>query len=198
MKGDHCECIASHVDDLLFWTRDENAILEELKADFHLKNVGLPDHCLGGNVDHMTKHWTKENVGLGFSGKTHIENLIPKFETLFNTSFKPMKTPVATECHPEVDDTPFLSNEDAAKCRSVIGSLNWLITLGRFDVHCATNALGRFAVILSSLAVPAWLSTHGRYSALSRVSVDDFVGFAVLPVAESVLLGRLVSCEQYM
>ena len=38
-KGDHCEHIASCVDDSLFWTRDENAILEELEADFCLKFV---------------------------------------------------------------------------------------------------------------------------------------------------------------
>ena len=72
VKGDHCECIVLHVDDSLFWTRDENAILEELKTDFHLKNIGPPHHCSGGNVDHVTEHWTKENIGLGFSGETHI------------------------------------------------------------------------------------------------------------------------------
>ena len=127
-RGDHCKLLASCVDDLLMWTRDENAILDKIKKEFDLKNVGPSDHHLGGNVEYLDEHWTKENIGLGFSGKTHIENLIPKFEKLFNTVFKPLKTPMAPDHHPEVDDSPLLSDEDAAKCRSIVGSLNWLIT----------------------------------------------------------------------
>ena len=48
--------------------------------------------------------------------------------------------------HPETDDSPLLNDDDAAKFRSIIGSLNWLITLGRFDVHYATNTLSRFGM----------------------------------------------------
>ena len=53
---------------------------------------------------------------------------------------------MATDYHPETDDSPLLNDEDASKYRSIIGSLNWLIALGGFDVHYATNALSRFGV----------------------------------------------------
>ena len=111
-----------------------------------MKNVGPPDHYLGGNVEHFDEHWTKENIALGFSGKTYIENLVPKFEGLFNTVFKPLKTPMAPDHNSEVDDSPFLSDEDADKCRSIIGSLKWLIILGRFDIQSVTKAQSRFAM----------------------------------------------------
>jgi len=48
--------------------------------------------------------------------------------------------------HPEIDKTPLLDNDGAARYRSVIGSLNWIITLGRFDVAYATSALSRFSM----------------------------------------------------
>ena len=145
-RGDHYEYIASYVDDLLIWTRDENSILDDIRKEFDLKNVGPPDYYLGGNVEYLTEHWTKENIGLGFSGKTYIENMIPKFEELFGTNFKSLKTPMAADYHPETDDSPLLSDDDAAKYRSIIGSLNWLVTLGRFDVHYATNTLSRYGM----------------------------------------------------
>ena len=36
--------------------------------------------------------------------------------------------------HPEMDETPILSDEQASKYRAMIGSLNWIVTLGRIDV----------------------------------------------------------------
>ena len=83
---------------------------------------------------------------MGFSSKTYIQNLTPKFEALFEKTFKPIKTPMANDCHPELDDFPLISDDDASKFQSIIGSLNWLITLDRFDIHCATNTLSRLAM----------------------------------------------------
>jgi len=48
--------------------------------------------------------------------------------------------------HPELDDSPLLSNIDAAKYRAILGSAGWCVTLGRFDVAYATNTLARFAM----------------------------------------------------
>ena len=51
---------------------------------------------------------------------------------------------MAEECHPEMDDSPLLDSAGTSKFRSVIGSLNWMITLGRINVSYATNVLSRF------------------------------------------------------
>jgi hypothetical protein len=144
--GEYYEYIASYVDDLLIWTKDEEAILKALRESFDLKGVGPPEYYLGGNIDYLNEQFTKEGISLGFSGKTYIENIVPKFEKLFDTKFKPIKTPMAADYHPETDDSPLLPEDDISKYRSIIGSLNWLITLGRFDIHYATNALSRFSM----------------------------------------------------
>ena len=46
--------------------------------------------------------------------------------------------------HPELDDSPLCDGGKASIFRFIIESLNWIITLGRFDVQQATNSLSRF------------------------------------------------------
>jgi hypothetical protein len=48
--------------------------------------------------------------------------------------------------HPEIDDTPFLSEGMASKYRGIIGSVNWVVTLGQFDALYATTTLARFSM----------------------------------------------------
>ena len=61
--------------------------------------------------------------------------MIPKFEELFQGEIKKYKTTMEDKYHPGLDDSPLCDPELASKFRSVIGSLNWIITLGRFDVN---------------------------------------------------------------
>ena len=81
----HYVYIATYVDDLLIWAKDPMYYMNMVKEDFKLKGVGIPEYYLGGDVKFLDKHWVKENINLRFSAKTYISNLIPKFETLFNT-----------------------------------------------------------------------------------------------------------------
>ena len=60
----------------------------------------------------IDEHWTKENINLGLSVKTYISNLVLKFEKLFGLEFKTIKTPMAEDYHPELDDSPFRSRDD--------------------------------------------------------------------------------------
>ena len=46
--------------------------------------------------------------------------------------------------HPELEEASFLCQEGAFKYRSYIGSLNWAITLGRFDIQYAVSNLARY------------------------------------------------------
>ena len=46
--------------------------------------------------------------------------------------------------HPELDDTPLYTLDQASRYRSLIGSANWIVTLGRFDIAFALQSLTRF------------------------------------------------------
>ena len=45
--GTHYEYVATFVDDVLIWSKDPMAIMEELKKTYILKGVGIPEYYLG-------------------------------------------------------------------------------------------------------------------------------------------------------
>ena len=163
-QGDHYEYIATYVDDVLVFSKDPMAIIEEIKQDYDLKGIGQPEYYLGGNfhsvrepngtleVDnddpehHLSVKWLKEDVRMVVSAKTYIENAIDRLERMLGvTSFATFNTPMAESLHPELDDSPLLNTEDHSKFRSLVGCANWLVTLGRFDIAYAANAFSRFS-----------------------------------------------------
>ena len=46
-----------------------------------------------------------------------------------------MRTPLDKNDHPELDDTELLKGESIQHYLTMIGQLQWLVTLGRFDIH---------------------------------------------------------------
>lgn len=48
--------------------------------------------------------------------------------------------------HPELDESEFCGPEDIKKYMSLIGCLQWLVTLGRFDIQTSVMTLSRFSV----------------------------------------------------
>ena len=60
-------------------------------------------------------------------------------------SFKEYKTPMDKEYHPELDFTPLDNTEMHTIYRSMIGSLNWLISIGHLDIQYAVTTLARYS-----------------------------------------------------
>jgi hypothetical protein len=48
--------------------------------------------------------------------------------------------------HPELDGSPLLDKTNHSKYRALIGSANWVNTLGRMDVTYATNTMARYSM----------------------------------------------------
>jgi hypothetical protein len=123
------------------------AVIKALKKTYMLKSVGIPKYYLGGNVEFLGKAWKNQGLGLALSAKTYIQNVIPKFEGIFRTEFKAIKTPMSEGYHPEVDDSSLYTEDESAKYRSIIGCCIWIIVLGRFDIAYATSAMSRFNML---------------------------------------------------
>jgi hypothetical protein len=71
-----------------------------------LQSVGIPEYYLGRNVEFLGEAWKNQGLGLALSSKNYIQNVIPKLKGLFGKEFKPIKTPMSEEYHPEIDDSP--------------------------------------------------------------------------------------------
>ena len=74
--------------------------------------------------------------------------MIDNYERLFGQ--KPpqrnVNSPLPKGDHPEMDTSEFLEAEDIVKYQSLIGSLQWAIALGRFDIMTAVMSLSSFRV----------------------------------------------------
>ena len=93
-----------------------------------------------------------------FSAQTYIENCIPKLlKMLEKDKFKKCSTPFSDEYHPELDESPLC--EEVSKYKSLIGSANWIITLGRFDIAFAMSTRSRFTMA----------PREGHFQAMERV-----------------------------
>ena len=130
---------------LLYFDKNPLHIIKKLQETYVLKGVGEPEYYLGGDVIDLDRTYKKEGVHMALSAETYVKNIVEKYENLlkrdFHTRYSVSFDP---DYHPELDTTPLLSPCEASIYWGLVGSANWLITLGRFDIHYATNTLSRF------------------------------------------------------
>jgi hypothetical protein len=149
--GGTYEYLASYVDDVIVISADPMSVIEDLKESYVLKGVGVPEYYLGGNFDQITDPtFMNRKITNALSASTYISTCLEKFkrnpENLEMPPIIEQETPMRENDHPELDESPVLDDQRATLYRAIIGSLNWMVTLGRFDVMYATNTLARFSM----------------------------------------------------
>ena len=140
--GSHYEYICTYVDDLLIMSKDPMAIIKELEKEYPLKGVGTPEYYLGCDV--TTYKGPNGHMGITTSAKTYIKCVCEKIEPLMGWKLRNYGSPMEQEYHPKLDESALLDLDDISKYRMMVGSLNWMVTLGRFDVYYATQTLARY------------------------------------------------------
>ena len=141
--GDVYEYICVWVDDLLCAMKNPMEFMDKLRSDpynYKLKGVEEPRYHLGGDF------WRDPDGTLAFGAKTYIKRMVDNYEMLFGEKPKPASAPLEKGDHPELDSTAFCSPEDTAKYQSLVGALQWTISLCRFDIAVAVMTLGRYRV----------------------------------------------------
>ena len=130
---DHCECIAVHVDDLVIVSRDPKTFVSKLEdvCKFKLKGTGPIEFHLGCD------DWRDKDGALCHAPRKYIEKCTDNYKRLFGTGPKMASSPLPQGDHPELDTSELLDLEKTQIYQSLIGSLQWTIQLGRFDVSTA-------------------------------------------------------------
>jgi hypothetical protein len=107
---------------------------------FKLKGTGLIEFHLGCNFFH-----DKEGVSC-FAPRKYIDKLIASYERMFGSKPRTNKitSPLVKGDHPEIDDSKFLEEEGIQQYQSLIGQLQWAISLGRFDIAVAIMTMSEF------------------------------------------------------
>jgi len=77
--------------------------------------------------------------------KQYIEKMCANFECLFGHLPKQSVTsPIEKNSHPELDTSDLQNEDDIVKYQSLIGALQWVVSIRRFDVMAAVMTLSSF------------------------------------------------------
>ena len=77
--------------------------------------------------------------------KKYINRLLESYQSMFKQDPpKNMRTPVDKNDYPELDDTELLTGESIQHYLTMIGQLQYLVTLVRFDIHAQVTTMSRF------------------------------------------------------
>ena len=136
------EYVAVYVDDLALAMRDPQSFIDKLtSAPYNFKLKGS-----GPITFHLGMDFERDPDGvLCLAPKKYIEKMIDNYVRLFGE--KPnqnMMSPIEKGDHPEMDTSEFLDPEKVKIYQSLIGALQWVVTIGRFDVMTAVVTLSGF------------------------------------------------------
>ncbi len=142
--GDHYEYIAVYVDDLMIASRMPQAIIDTLTSEpinFKLKGTGPVEFHLGCN------YFRDKDGVLCMAPIKYIDRMIASYKTMFGEDPKlNVHSPLENNDHPELDDSEPLDLEGIAKYQSLIGILQWTISLGRFDIATSVMSMSSYRV----------------------------------------------------
>ena len=135
------EYIAVYVDDLCIAAESPSAIIQIFKSKYHLKVKGD-----GKLTYHLGADYFEDPDGTFVSQpKKYINKLADTYKRLFNEDPpKGYQTPLDKNDHPELDTSEILEGDMAAQYLTMMGQLQWLVTLGRFDIHAQVATMSRF------------------------------------------------------
>ena len=135
------EYIATYDGDLCIAVQDTGQIIQILKEDYKpkVKRDGPLNHHFGADY---TRNKDKTLV---CQPKKYIDRLFESYQSMVKQDPpKNMRILMDKNDHPELDDTELLTGESIQYYLTMIGQLQWLVTLGRVDIHTRVTTLSRF------------------------------------------------------
>ena len=126
------------VDDLALALVDPQSFITTMQDKFQLKFKGT-----GPITFHLGMDFLHDEDGtLCIASRKYIEKMIANYTCNFNEPPKQAYTsPIEKGDHPELDTSAFLDASDIVTYHSLLGALQWTVSIGRFDIHTAVMTL---------------------------------------------------------
>lgn len=139
--GDHHEYLARYVDDIAIVSKNPKVIIDTLTTKYKLKLKGS-----GPIKYHLGSDFSRDEHGvLSMSPKKYIERMTDNYVRMFGSKPKVLySSPLERGDHPELDTTDELDVDGIKKYQSLIGALQWVVTLGRLDIATAVMTMSSF------------------------------------------------------
>jgi hypothetical protein len=130
--------ISTYVDDFLITEKDPLVYMKQLQEVYKIKDPKVPDSYLGATyTGHPGEKW-------GINAKDYIKEGIRQIEKRLGITLREEKTPIKTNNYPEEDTSNILGNEMHREYLSIMGMLQWVVSLCRIDICYAVLSLSRF------------------------------------------------------
>ena len=139
--GDVWEYVCTYVDDLLVAMKNAKEFMDRLQSEpwnYKLKGIEEPKYHLGGDF------FRDKDGTLCYGAQTYIKRMISNYKTMFGDKPREYVSPLEDKDHPELDLSEFCNEDDIEKFQSLIGALQWTISLCRFDIANAVMTLSRY------------------------------------------------------
>ena len=134
------EYIAVYVDDLAIAAKDPQAFCNELKKRYNLKLKGV-----GPFEYHLGCTYKKDPDGtLAADPRRYVNKILESYERMFKEKPRKSRPPLEGGDHPELDTSELCDDHQTKQFQTLIGQLQWLISLGRFDIAVHVMSLSRF------------------------------------------------------
>ena len=132
------------MDNIAAAAKDPKAITDLLqnKYQFKLKGTGLISFHLGCD-------FVREDDGtMCMSPRKYIEKLLGTYKCIFGSKPKQnVASPLEKGDHPELDMSEELDANGIKDYQSLIGALQWSVSLGRIDITTAVMTMSGFRVL---------------------------------------------------
>ncbi len=139
--GDVYEYVVVYVDDILTALKNPAEFYSQLQSDpynYKLKNVEEPKHHLGGDF------FRDKDGTLCYGAQTYVKRMVDNYKMMFGELPQEYHAPMEKGDAPEFDDTPLCGPDGIQKYQSLLGAVQWTISLCRLDVCQAVMSLSRF------------------------------------------------------
>ena len=134
------EYIAVYVDDLAIAAKDPQAFCNELKKKYNLKLKGV-----GSLEYHLGCTYKKAPDGtLAADPRRYVNKILESYERMFKEKPRKSRPPLEGGDHPELDTSELCDDHQTKQFQTLIGQLQWLISLGCFDIAVHVMSLSRF------------------------------------------------------
>ena len=117
--------------------------MDYLKKYYNMKGVGYVEYYLGGDLPDLSSTW---NSKYALSAKTYIGNLIDNSKNMLGMKYTSYNNPFDSNYHPKQDTSSLCTPQEQAYYCPLIGSANWCVTLGRYDIAYATRTLAQYSI----------------------------------------------------
>ena len=137
------EYIVRYVDDLGIASKNLEKIIGELESIYKLKLKGS-----GPIKYHLGCDFQRDKSGvLCMTPRTYVQKIIGNYFRLFGEQPKNnVWSPLTKGDHPELDTTEELDMDGIKVYQSLLGALQWAISIGRLDIATAVMTLSKFRV----------------------------------------------------